>query len=204
MPAFEPIRVSAPDGPRVAALLARAFQDDPEMVYAFADATERARALPRLISLNVRYGLLFGEVYAAPDWQGAAVWLPPGQTRFTVARVLRAGMLAAPLRLPWRTLRRLATLGRRAAGLHARHAPDPHWYLSQLGVEPTHQRQGIASGLLAPILARCDAERLPCYLETANPANIAFYQRHGFAVVDESRPDTDIPGLWALRRDTRS
>lgn len=194
-------RVGATDGARVAALLARAFLDDPEMVYAFPDAARRAHILPWLIGLNARYALRYGEVYATAGWEGAALWLGPGQTRFTVWRVARAGMLAAPLRLGWSAIRRLAALGGRAAGLHERHAPGPHWYLSQIGVEPAHQRQGIASRLLRPALARCDADRVPCYLETANPANLAIYRRFGFTVVGEAQPRDGIPGLWALRRE---
>ncbi len=32
-------------------------------------------------------------------------------------------------------------------------------------------------------LARVDAERLPAYLESSNPRNIPFYERHGFEVI---------------------
>jgi hypothetical protein len=31
--------------------------------------------------------------------------------------------------------------------------------------------------------ARVDAEGLPAYLESSNPRNISFYERHGFEVV---------------------
>src|SRR5690348_2841957 len=121
----------------------------------------------------------------APRDSGAAIWLPPGQPTYTLWRMLRAGMFVAPLRLPWRVLRRLAAVESRAQTLHERYAPDPHWYLAQIGVEPAHQRQGIATHLLLPTLARADAAGLPCYLETENPANISTYQRYGFRVVAE-------------------
>src|SRR5579859_5800305 len=138
-------RVGAADGERVSAVLARAFHDDPEMVYALPDEETRARLLPWLIGLNVRYSLRYGEVYATPGWEGAALWLPPGQTHFTLGHMLRAGMFAAPLVLGWSALRRLAALGGRAVDLHQRYAADPHWYLSQIGVEPAQQHHGAAS-----------------------------------------------------------
>lgn len=197
---------------RVAETLARAFHDDPLMRYAIPDAEERRRVLPWLIHLNVRYGCRYGEVYAAmPDFAGAAIWLPPQQTTLTLGRMLRAGMLAAPLRLRWPVLRRLAAVEGRAARLHERCAPMPrmpHWYLSQIGVAPAHQRQGVASRLLLPILARADGAMLPCYLETENAANIAVYERFGFRVIaEESGPGDGLesgPHIWGMLRGAES
>lgn len=197
------LRVGAADRDRVAALLARAFYDDPEMVYAFPGDGERARLLPWLIGLNVGYSLRYGEVYVTPGWEAAALWLPPGRTRFTPWRMLRAGMVAAPLRLRWHQLRRLAALGARTAGMQQRHTSGPHWYLAQIGVEPACQHQGIGSELLRPMLARCDAEGSLCYLETANAANVGLYQHFGFVVAEVIGPGGSIPGMWAMRREPR-
>jgi len=75
----------------------------------------------------------------------------------------------------------------------------PHWYLAQIGVEPALQRQGLATWLLRPMLARIDTVGLPCYLETENATNISIYQRYGFQVVaDDAVPDG--PHIWAMRR----
>jgi ribosomal protein S18 acetylase RimI-like enzyme len=194
-------RASMGDAPRVAALLAQAFDDDPLMRYAVPDARQRSRLLRRLIGLNVRYVCRYGEVYATPGFAGAAVWLPPGRTTPTLGRMLRAGMFVAALRIPWPVLRRLAAVEAHVQALHARYAPEAHWYLAQIGVEPAQQRQGIATRLLQPMLAHCDAQALPCYLETENGANVAFYGRHGFQVVAEN---ADLPAglhIWAMLRE---
>ncbi|MGE5334399.1 MAG: GNAT family N-acetyltransferase [Nitrososphaerota archaeon] len=194
------IRVGMADTYRAAAVLARAFQDDPAMRYAMPDADERRRLLPWLIGFNVRYGCRYGEVYATPEYGGVAIWLPPEQPRFTFWRMVRAGMLAAPIRLRWSVVRRLMAVEGTAATLHERCAPEPHWYLSQVGVEPSQQRQGIASRLLRPMLARIDAAALPCYLETENAANVAFYQRHGFQIAAETVAPRGGPRVWAMLR----
>jgi ribosomal protein S18 acetylase RimI-like enzyme len=70
-----------------------------------------------------------------------------------------------------------------------------------LGTDPAQQKQGIGSALLAPMLARCDAERLPAYLESSKPTNVPFYQRHGFEVVQE----IDVAGVpvTTMRRPPR-
>jgi ribosomal protein S18 acetylase RimI-like enzyme len=184
---------------RIAALLARAFADDPEMVAAFPDAARRARQLPVLIGLNVRFGCRYGEVYTTPGMDGAAVWLPPG-ARFTLGRVARSGMLAAPLRVDWGALRRVAAVERYAARLHHRHAPMPHWYLSQIGVEPSRQGRGIGGALLGAMLARIDAERGWCYLETTKRANLPFYEKHGFRIMEEGETYRGGPRVWGLLR----
>ncbi len=64
---------------------------------------------------------------------------------------------------------------------------------------PALQRQGIATRLLRPMLARADAAGLPCYLETENAANIGVYQRHGFHVVGEDAVSSG-PHIWATLR----
>jgi ribosomal protein S18 acetylase RimI-like enzyme len=194
------IRIDTASIPRAAELLARAFQDDPLMTYAFPDAVRRARLLPQLIGLNVRYGCLFGEVYATPSWEGAAVWLPPGGQTMTPWRVLRAGMLAAPLRVDWAALGRLALIQEQTTRLHRRHALPGHWYLSQIGVEPVHQAQGWGGALLRPLLARLDAARCWCYLDTTQEAAIPFYQKWGFAIAAETDTIRGGPHLWAMLR----
>jgi hypothetical protein len=39
-----------------------------------------------------------------------------------------------------------------------------------------------SAGLMRPIIERSDRDGLPCHLETADPANVAFYRRFGFEV----------------------
>jgi ribosomal protein S18 acetylase RimI-like enzyme len=198
--ASELVRVSRADVRRAGAVLARAFQDDPLMVWAIPDADERRRILPWLIGLNVGYGCRYGEVYATLGYEGIAIWLPPGQSAFTLRRMARAGMLAALFRLRPSALRRMATVEGAAAALHQRYAPGQHWYLAQIGVDPAHQRRGVASRLLQPMLARMDAAGQPCYLETENGTNLAFYQRHGFRVVAEESVSGGGPHIWAMAR----
>jgi GNAT superfamily N-acetyltransferase len=59
-----------------------------------------------------------------------------------------------------------------------------------LGVGPEWQGQGVGSQLLQSVLARADADGVPCYLETGTEPNLRFYRRHGFEVAIED----DVPG----------
>jgi GNAT superfamily N-acetyltransferase len=50
-------------------------------------------------------------------------------------------------------------------------------------VDPARQGQKLGDKLMAHALARCDSDRLPAYLESSNPRNLSFYQRHGFEIL---------------------
>jgi GNAT superfamily N-acetyltransferase len=54
-----------------------------------------------------------------------------------------------------------------------------------VGVVPEATGQGRGSALLEPMLQRCDAERLPAYLEASGEDNARLYARLGFEPRDE-------------------
>lgn len=57
--------------------------------------------------------------------------------------------------------------------------------LGPLAVWPASRGQGIGGRLMARFCAELDARRDAGYLETAQPANVRFYERFGFSIVDE-------------------
>jgi ribosomal protein S18 acetylase RimI-like enzyme len=77
----------------------------------------------------------------------------------------------------------------------------PHWYVPVLGVDPACQGQGIGGALLQPVLKLADLEHLVCYLDTNNEKNLAFYERYGFKVTGQERPDPASPYVWGMRRE---
>ena len=81
------------------------------------------------------------------------------------------------------------------------HPATAHWYLSLLGVEPTHQRSGVGSRLLSSWLESVDRDRAPSYLETDREENVAFYGREGFAV--ETELQVHGVSLWCMWRPAR-
>jgi GNAT superfamily N-acetyltransferase len=80
------------------------------------------------------------------------------------------------------------------------HPHEPHWYLNVLSTLPSRQGQGLGARALAPILARCDADGIPAYLESSNPRNMTLYRRHGFVETDATIDLPDGPSLYPMWR----
>ncbi len=183
----------------LAALLARAFEDDPMMTWLFTDAARRRRRLSPLFELALRHPRVrAGEVYTTADLAGVALWAPPDQWRTPIRNVLRA----LP-QLIWTLRGGLPAAVRTTTAIERVHPREPHWYLAVLGTEPARQGQGIGSALLAPVLQRCDRDAIPAYLESSKEANVAFYQRHGFEVTGTVATADGGPTVWLMWREPR-
>jgi len=176
-------------------VLARAFQDDPLMAYTLPDSAQRARLLPQYCTRMVRFGFLSNEVYATADTiEGVAIWLPPN-VRWTRERVEAAGLHELSRIFGGDAMGRFREIVGREARARESAMTGPYWYLLLLGVEPAHQRRGIGGELIKPILERAQAEGLPCYLETEQPRNVAFYRKQGFTQII----DGEAVGLSGVR-----
>ncbi|CAL9534662.1 hypothetical protein SUDANB121_04130 [Nocardiopsis dassonvillei] len=190
------------DLPGVARVLGRAFHDDPLFRWLFPDAmlrmsrTTRASALMAgFVHVPLGYSALVEareDPERGPVVRGAALWSPPGGEEGGAAAALRSLPhwleMVGPARFP-RVLRYFAAL--------ASHAPrEPHWHLQVLGADPAVGRSGIGTLLLRAGLDRADADGVPVYLETMNPANVRYYTRFGFETIDTlAEPGTPLTHL---------
>ena len=198
---FAPLALASTDVDRAALVLARAFQEDPGFIDAAPDPALRARTLLCLSAGVIRYALRHGGwVDGTPEpLRAVAVWmLARACFRFTLAGEVRSGFARLPLLAGTWVTWRLQEQAWRNEVLHHRHVGEPHLYLVQLGVAPEHQGRGLGAALLRPSLQAADAQGLPCYLETYREANLKFYQRLGFRVME---CDAHTPAIWAMRRE---
>jgi ribosomal protein S18 acetylase RimI-like enzyme len=186
------------DVPQLAAVLARAFDDDPVAVWNFPDPARRRRALPRFFEAQLRHVYLRDDlVYTTEDVRGGALWSPPGKPPPGLRDIVR---LLPLVPLVGRQLPR--ALGSLRV-LEAKHPKVPHHYLAVLGTDPDFQGRGIGSALLAPVLERCDTEGTPAYLESSKERNVPFYARHGFEVTEVVQLPRGGPRIWLMWRNPR-
>ena len=190
--------VGVPSDP--ADVLARAFFSDPAWVYAVPDGERRARVLPWFFRAATRYGRLYGDVPLSPQGDAAAILLPPDRPRLRSARLVRVGLIQMPFRAGLRGFSRFLSMWRTLEERHDADVGPRHWYVWLLGVDPASQGKGVGGALLSSICERADRDGVPCYLDTTNERNLAFYRRHGFEVVYEGDFPRGGPHLWTLVR----
>ena len=182
------------------ATLARAFDDDPVMTWIFPDDGMRRRRLPGFFAAALRGSS--PRHWTAPRSPCAAGRCSAPRSG---CRRERGGRrcCASSLRCPawsFRLRSRLSVASVTYGALLRLHPERPHWYLSGIGTDPPVQGTGVGGELLRSRLARCDADRLPAYLESSKERNVPFYERHGFRVTGELTIPGGGPTLWLMWR----
>jgi ribosomal protein S18 acetylase RimI-like enzyme len=198
----EPVPLDPVHVEDAAGVLLRSFADDPGLCFVLPDATDRDRLGPSLARAVVHYAVRWGAPLVTRDVvRGVALWFPPDAPAPTDRDLAETGLADIPERIgpgAWRRFKRLLD---HLDALHPRHAPEPHWYLAMLGVDPAWQRQGIGDALMRPVFAAADRDGYCCYLEAPTAGNARYYARRGFRVVAE----TDVPDsavrVWLMRRE---
>jgi len=189
---------SAADREAIAAALTSAFHDDPVMLHMMPRAQGREKKMRALFVGETRRSLKVGAVHTTDDGsvKGAAIWSAPGKWKLGGLELL--GQVPLLFSLGRDTPRSLALLSQ----VEKIHPKEPHWYLNILGTAREHQGKGVGSALIAPVLATCDEDGVPAYLESSKESNIAFYNRHGFDVIEELHVKGG-PKLWPMWREPR-
>lgn len=182
----------------VTTIITLAFADDP--VWGPAFPADGSSALRRgLWRPYLAAGLRFPWTWLTAGGESTAAWIPPGQPEMTPEQEEALTSLLAD-RLGRAAPAVLDLLGRFDAA-HPRE--EPHYYLTLLGVHPDHRGGGFGMRLLGDNLGRIDAEGMPAYLESTNPANDARYRRVGFepsGTFEGYVPGTVITTMWRPAR----
>lgn len=185
------LRLSPSDTQLASNLIARALHDYPLFRYLIPDARQRTKRLPMLTGYLVRVGILYGEVHiTSPNLEGVAVWLPPNTDVSILQLLFRVGVITCPFKLGVKSFQGIWNYKQHIEALEKRHAIGTHWYLQVISVDSPYQRQGYGKSLIEPMLARFSQQNLPCYLDTEEENNVAYYQQFDFQVVEASM----IPG----------
>jgi GNAT superfamily N-acetyltransferase len=192
------VRKATPDDvTRLADVLARAFDGDPPMQWFLPNAESRVERARNLFDLMLtRVHLERDWCYTTEDVIGGALWVPPGNWRLGIVQQLT--LLPGMLRVFGRGL---AHAQRGLAVMEEGHPRTAHYYLDSLGVIPEWQGRGIGSALMAPVLQRCDMERMPAYLNAGSARSRDLYLRHGFEVTEEFLLPDGGPPLWRMWRE---
>lgn len=195
-----PLSLQAEYYAAAAAVLARAFEDDPAILVILKgfSVEERINVLTVAFEANLqRCGSQAAPLAINNEAELAGVAMIHRPNKFPPPLAAQLGVFWAG----FKTVRSLSVMARWAwllSTLGKHHPQEPHYYLELLGVEPTQQGLGFGSRLLQQLTGQADAEGVGCYLETTKPRNVPFYQRFGFQVTKE----LDVIGVhvWLMWR----
>ncbi|ERS97736.1 hypothetical protein HMPREF1624_05907 [Sporothrix schenckii ATCC 58251] len=121
-----------------------------------------------------------------PDYEGVALWMPPGKSLDGFWTILRSGLWRLHFQLSTECRRRyyaelLPLLEHSKVEVMAqRGVVDNSYYLLYLGTKPGARCRGYARKLLEHMLVKADQESRPVYLESSSIANNSYYSRFGF------------------------
>ena len=187
------------DAPGVAACLASAFHKDPLWgEWMFPSEATRVRGMLRFMEFWAGCEVRRPWMRVTQKCESVAAWVAPGEIELTGEDEERLGHLLRDL------------LGERASEVEevfeqfdAHHPQDrPHFYLSWWATHSDHSGQGVGSALMNETLALIDAEHMPAYLESTNPANLPRYEALGFVTRDTLGPPNG-PVVTTMWRDAR-
>jgi ribosomal protein S18 acetylase RimI-like enzyme len=187
-----------------AAVLARAFEDDPIWAAIFEGIPGERMAV--WYEGPVRYALRHGRVLATSErLEGVVGVVPDRYANMTAGRMWRAGSIKMAPRMGLKLAMRAPRLVRVFRPLE----PDreehmgsrEYLYVMIVGVAPEHQGKGHGGTLLRALTEESDETGVPIYLETETEDNVEMYRHLGFDVLREiTLPEVDLP-LWEMLRE---
>jgi ribosomal protein S18 acetylase RimI-like enzyme len=188
-PSFSPVRAN--EQARAFATLVSAFTDDPVERWLYPDAQQYLRHFPEFLAAFGGGAFVPGTAWSLGEFSAVALWLPPGTEPDgdAITTVLTESVSPEKHGDTFSVLQQM----------DAAHPKYPHWYLPWFGVEAALQGRGLGGQLMKACLEIVDESHLPAYLETPNPRNISFYERHGFAVTGEAQAGDCPPVTFMLR-----
>jgi len=195
-------RLTKDDIPNAVKTFKDAFQDDPVWSKVFMDANNKEVSLSSFYTIPLLYGMKFGEAYAiSSGLEGIAVWMPGEHAAMSMFGMLRSGAFAYAVKMGSEPGRNLSVIYKQLDADRKRLMRNKSYnYLSIIGVARWAQGKGHGSRLMNAIKAECDQKGLYLYLETETKRNVAFYENHGFTLLEEvSLKTLDLPA-WLMVR----
>jgi ribosomal protein S18 acetylase RimI-like enzyme len=191
MGALQVVPVQESEQYRAFDTLVIAFTADPVERWLYPEAHQYLTHFPAFLSAFGGKAFAQETVWRLGAFSGVALWLPP-QVDLDGDAIVAVLTDTVAVEKHEDTL---AVLGQ----MDDAHPKFPHWYLPWFGVDTAVQGRGLGGELMKHCLRVVDKDHLPAYLDSPNPRNISFYERHGFVVTGEAQAGACPPVISMLR-----
>jgi GNAT superfamily N-acetyltransferase len=172
------------DKPAILKILTEAFISDPHIMW-LTEKSNNKHKLNIIMNYVVEETLSKGRIYLTDNNQGVALWQSEEKEKFSFRFIKRNLSFLFKLGI--------STVARNLNFLKISHSHFPAGqkfrYLLAIGVLPEGRGKGLASRLMNPVLKYCRENKIPVFLETANPANVEIYKKKGFVLTDSIKKD---------------
>ena len=193
------VQLMPKDFDRAADLLVEAFYDNPAHVYIYMSSDESSRlkairwSLRRNLNLQAATGSSFALVESDKlpgerEIKQMAFWHPPNSDSIGILSMIKEGLLTMPFRFGWGTFKRVLEVTGELDAIKDRvTTKNSVWYLNNMVVNKQLRGTGIGTKVLIKQLESVvEPSGFPAILMTQREANVRFYRRIGFEVVEES------------------
>jgi GNAT superfamily N-acetyltransferase len=140
-----------------------AFVDDPVERWLFPDLEQYSKHFPEFVAAFASEAFDRRTLWTLGELSAVALWLPPDAQPDADAIVAVLSRSVSPTQ----HADMFSVLDQMDEG----HPTFSHWYLPWLGVRPTVQGAGLGGRLLTHCLTKVDADHVPAFLETPEPAH---------------------------------
>jgi GNAT superfamily N-acetyltransferase len=168
---------------------ARGFYAGPAWKWIFPDDRKRLDQLRWIFARGARIRLKYCESYTTDrEVLGVSMWSPPTRKAgVPIWDQLTSGLLKVPFKFGPGVLFRLNKFtSHENEFCREIFKAGSFWVVESIVVHPDFQRKGLGGKLLELGLKKADLERMPVFVLTHDPANLAFYGKHGFKLVKET------------------
>ncbi len=166
------------DKDRIVDIISDSFDENKSTNFVVKQDIKRKKRLRGLIEYSVLQGEAFGKIFMSNDKNGACIVLFPRSKKMTIQALIWN------VRLIFKVigLNNLFKVIKKEKLLKKNHPKTPFYHLWYIGVDPNFQDKGIGSKLLQEVLEFCNDR--PIYLETSVVANLDWYARYGFKIIN--------------------
>lgn len=184
-------------------VMRNAFFYDPLWVYLYRNEKSRGKYLEKFFRVFLSVFINKKSVYGiGHPVRAVAVWAIPQNDHDISRKTSLLNVVFPMMNLLFSSFAikffKVSSVFSSFANLEKKHAPNIHYKLESIGVDPDFQGKGLSTKLIEPFISEALMKNIPVYTETITPLNVGLYEHFGFKTMEErSFPNMKLT-IWSF------